>query len=315
MKSAFLKMHLAVLLWGFTGILGRAISLSAPVLVWYRMLLATVILGGIIFIRQKGESIEKKDRLKLMGIGVMYAIHWLCFYGSIKLANASIAVVCLATASVFIAIFDPLINKGRIKATELIIGGIALCGVLCIYLLHPETPNNTQQPMKNFQLGLLLGLLAAIISAIFTAFNKPLAEKYTARPLVFWEMISGFVFVSCLLPFYLQWQANEAFLPQGWDYLWIFLLGYCCTVWGQSLAMAALKHLSAFTTTISVNLEPVYGIVLVFLIFQENTQLGYGFYIGMTLIFASVALQIFLSIREGRERRKALKAELLSANP
>ncbi|HET8573927.1 MAG TPA: DMT family transporter [Edaphocola sp.] len=308
-------MHLAVLLWGFTGILGRAISLSAPVLVWYRMLLASAILGGIIFLRRKGDIIERKDRLKLIGIGVMYAIHWLCFYGSIKLANASIAVVCLATASVFIAIFDPLINKGRIKAAELLIGGIALGGVLCIYLLHRDAPGNATQPMKHFRLGLWLGLLAAVISAVFTAFNKPLAEKYTARPLVFWEMISGFAFVSCLLPFYFQWQPGEAFLPTGWDYLWIFLLGYCCTVWGQSLAMAALKHLSAFTTTISVNLEPVYGIILAFLIFRENAQLGYGFYIGMILIFLSVSLQIILSIRQGRERKKALRSELLSANP
>lgn len=303
MKQAFFRMHLAVLLWGFTGIFGKAISLSAPVLVWYRMLLAACILAGILFFRKKWQPIARKDILKLIGIGILVAIHWLCFYSCIKLANTSIAVVCLATASVFVALFDPLFNKGKIKRNEVLIGVVAVAGVLCIYLLHSEQEIQPKEPMVNFRLGLVLGLVASLISAVFTVFNKPLAEKYTARPLVFWEMLSGFAFLSCLLPVYLHFVPGESFRPVGWDYLWIFLLGYCCTVWGQSLAMSALKYLSAFTTTISVNLEPVYGILLAFLIFKENQQLGYGFYIGMALIFISVALQIFLSVRSNRNRQ------------
>lgn len=306
MKQAFFRMHLAVLLWGFTGIFGKAISLSAPVLVWYRMLLAAAILGGILLWRKKWQPIARKDIFKLMGIGILVAIHWLCFYSCIKLANTSIAVVCLATASVFVALLDPVLNKGRIKANEIFIGVIAVAGVLSIYLLHAEKNIRPQVQMVNFKLGLVLGLVASLISAVFTVFNKPLAEKYSARPLVFWEMLSGFAFLSCLLPVYLHFVPGESFRPVGWDYLWIFLLGYCCTVWGQSLAMSALKHLSAFTTTISVNLEPVYGILLAFLIFKENQQLGLGFYIGMTLIFVSVALQIFLSIRSSRKQQKTM---------
>lgn len=306
MKSAFLKMHLAVLLWGFSGVLGRAISLSAPVLVWYRMFLATAILCLILWFNKKWQPIQRRDFFKLVGIGILVAIHWLCFYGSVKLANISIAVVCLAMASIFIAIFDPLFNKGKIKVLELLIGCIALLGVLCIYLLHPE---KLQQPMQNFRLGLVLGLVAAILSAIFTALNKPLAEKYSARPLVFWEMLSGFVFLTCLLPLYVKWEPIESFVPAGWDYLWIFLLSYCCTVWGQSLAMAALKHLSAFTATITVNFEPLYGILLAFLIFKENTELGYGFYIGMVLISLSVALQAYLSLKKNR-LKKGIKIKM-----
>jgi drug/metabolite transporter (DMT)-like permease len=305
MKRAFLQMHLAVLLWGFTGILGKAISLSAPVLVWYRMLLAAAIMGIIIWIRKEWQPIRKRDLLKLVGIGMMFAVHWVSFYASVKLANASIAMVCLATASVFTAILDPLINGRKFNKLEILLSFVAVAGVFCIYALHPDDLS-THKPMVNFKLGLVLGLIASIISAIFTVFNKPLAEKYTARPLVFCEMFSGLIFLSCLLPFYLHWQPNEAFVPIGWDYLWIFLLAYCCTVWGQSLAMNALKHLSAFTTTLSVNLEPVYGIILAFLIFQENDQLGYGFYIGMLLIFLSVAIQIALSIRNGRKARRVL---------
>jgi len=305
MKRAFLQMHLAVLLWGFTGILGKAISLSAPVLVWYRMLLATAILGGIILTRREWSAIHRKDMLKLTGIGMLFAVHWVCFYASIKLANASVAVVCLATASVFTAVLDPVVNGKKFNTAELILSLVAVAGVGCIYILQPDS-RQAQHPMRNFRLGLALGIIASVISAVFTVFNKPLAEKYNARPLVFCEMGSGLAFLSCLLPFYLHWQPEASFLPVGWDYLWIFLLGYCCTVWGQSLAMSALRHLSAFTTTLSVNLEPVYGIILAFLIYRENDQLGYGFYAGMLLIFLSVALQVMVNIRQGRKAKPAL---------
>lgn len=298
-------MHLAVLLWGFTGILGKAISLSAPVLVWYRMLLATLIIALILTVRKKWISIQRKDLRQLIIIGILFAIHWVAFYASVKLANAAIAMVCLATSSVFTAILDPLIHKRKFNRSEIGLSMLAVAGVLCIYLLQPDTANR-ENSMENFQLGIGLGMVAAIISAAFSVFNKPLAEKYPARPLVFYEMLSGLAFLTVLAPFFIQWRPEAVLLPQGWDYLWIFLLSYCCTVWGQSLAMAALKHLSAFTTTLSVNLEPVYGIVLAFLIYQENEQLGPGFYLGMSLIFLSVALQVMASIRNGRRARRIL---------
>lgn len=298
-------MHLAVLLWGFTGILGKAISLTAPVLVWYRMLLATAIIGLILTVQKKWIAIRKQDLRQLIIIGILFAIHWVAFYASVKLANAAIAMICLATSSVFTAILDPIVRKRGFDRSEIGLSMLAVGGVLCIYLMQPDTPAGTGG-MKNFQLGIGLGMAASVISAVFSVFNKPLAEKYPARPLVFYEMLSGLVFLSLLAPFFIHWQPEAALLPRGWDYLWIFLLSYCCTVWGQSLAMAALKHLSAFTTTLSVNLEPVYGIVLAFLIYRENEQLGPGFYLGMSLIFLSVALQVMRSIRNGRRARRVL---------
>lgn len=302
MNKAYAQLHAAVLLWGFTGILGKAISLSAPIIVWYRMLVATVILLIIISWRKEWQAIEKKDVKKMIGIGALFAAHWVAFYASIKLANASIALICLATASVFTTLLDSLLNKNKWNRLEVAIGGIAVIGVLAIYFLQPAD-RNAEQPMQNFNLGLVFGILASIISALFTVLNKPLATKYPARSLVFYEMLSGFVILSLIAPFYLLNQPNEVLLPQGWDYLWIFLLGYCCTVWAQSLAVAALRQLSPFTITLSVNLEPVYGIILAFVIFQENTQLGYGFYVGMTFIFFSLLLQTFLSIRKTQKAR------------
>jgi drug/metabolite transporter (DMT)-like permease len=300
MKRAFAQIHLAVLLWGFTGVLGKAISLSAPVLVWYRMIITAVIIAGIVTFRKEWEPISKKDLRKTITIGMMYAVHWVAFYASIKYANASIAMVCLATASVFTALLDPLLNKGKFNTIEILLSFIAVAGVYCIYALQPEGDDG-KASMVNFELGILLAVAASIISAIFTVLNKPLAEKYPPRALVFYEMSSGLLFLCILAPFYIIQHPAEALLPSGWDYLWIFLLSYCCTVWGQSLAMSALKKLSAFTITLSVNLEPVYGIILAFLIFQENNQLGWGFYLGMGLIFGSLMMQVILLVRKSRK--------------
>jgi len=301
MKRSFLQIHLAVLLWGFTGVLGKAISLSAPVLVWYRMLITAIVLAIIISYRKQWKPVVRKDRRRIVGIGIMYAIHWIAFYASIKFANASIAMVCLATASVFTALLDPLLNKGTFNMAEISLSLVALAGVFLIYLLQPH--EGTTGNMVNMRLGVILGVSASIISAVFTVLNKPLTGKYEPRTLVFYEMATGWIFLSLLAPFYLMQQEGAAIMPQGMDYLWIFLLSYCCTVWGQSLAMSALKHLSAFTITLSVNLEPVYGIILAFLIFKENEQLNLGFYLGMALIFLSLLIQVTLVIIKIRKKK------------
>jgi len=307
MNRALFQIHLAVLLWGFTGVLGRAISLSAPVLVWYRMLLTAIILWAIVSIRREWRVYSRADFRRVSGIGVMFAIHWVAFYGSVKLANASIAMICLATSSIFTALLDPLMNKGKFNNKEIFLSLLAVAGVFCIYFLQPSV--TTSHSMPNFEWGVLLGLIASIISAIFTVFNKPLTARYPARFLVFTEMGTGFLFLTLLAPFYIFYMPDEPLLPQNFDLLWLVLLAYCCTVWGQSLAMTALRTLSPFTISLSVNLEPVYGIVLAFLIYQENEQLGYGFYLGMILIFLSMILQVVLVMRQKRKARLlALKA-------
>lgn len=302
MKRAFAQIHLAVLLWGFTGVLGKAITLSAPVLVWYRMLLTAVIIAIVVVSRGERANFVRRDLVRVTGIGLMYAVHWVAFYASIKYANASIAMVCLATASVFTALLDPLLNKGRFNPLEIVLSLLAVGGVYCIYALQPA--QQAGKGMADFELGVLLGVVASVISAVFTVLNKPLAEKYPPRVLVLYEMGTGLLFLSLLIPFYVGMNPGELLLPQGWDYLWLFLLSYCCTVWGQSLAMSALKKLSAFTITLSVNLEPVYGVILAFIIFRENRELGNGFYLGMSLIFLSLVLQVALVIRKGRRLRK-----------
>lgn len=291
-------MHAAVLLWGFTGVLGRAISLDFAVLVWWRMLLTAVMVAAIITWRRNWQPVAKGDGWRLILIGCLVGIHWVAFYGAIKFANASIALICLSTASVFTAMLDPLVNKGKYNLSELLLGLLAIAGVYLIYRGAIEMST-----------GVFLGIAAAILSSVFTVLNKRIAHKYPARVMVFYEMSAGWVLISILIGI-----ANAAgaeswliapnnpvgalvFWPSLEDWLWLLILALCCTVWAQSLALSALKELSSFTSTLTVNLEPVYGIALAFIFYQEQKDLDVSFYWGMGLIILSVALQMLRLLR------------------
>lgn len=298
MKKSLLQMHAAVLLWGFTGVLGRAISLDAPVLVWYRMLLTAVFMAFILSYRKQWVKIAPRDMAQLILVGCLIGLHWVAFYGAIKFANASIALVCLSTASVFTSLLDPLVNKGKYNPIELALGCMALAGVYFIYSFQ-----------QFYGKGIAMGVVAAILSSVFTVLNKRVANKYPSRTMVFWEMLSGWGLITIALGIMMAMGLEKVLvspdraanslqlLPENADWIWLILLSLCCTVWAQSLALNALKKLSSFTVTLSVNLEPVYGIILAFIFYHENKQLHNGFFIGMGLICLSVVLQMMRLLR------------------
>lgn len=288
MKKALIQIHLAVLLWGFTGVLGRAILLDAPVLVWYRMLLTAVFMAVILFYRKQWVKIGRKDMVQLALVGCLMGLHWVAFYGSIKYANASIALVCLSTASVFTSLLDPLVNQSRHDKIEILLGLLALSGVYFIY-----------QFQQFYGLGIAFGVIAAILSSVFTVLNKRIAGRYPARTMVFYEMGTGWILITLLMPLYMSYKPEASLIPSGWDWIFLVVLSLCCTVWAQSLALNALKYISSFTATLSVNLEPVYGILLAFLFFHENKELHGGFFLGMGLILLSVILQMIRLLKPG----------------
>lgn len=321
MKRSLLAMHIAVLLWGFTGVLGRAITLDFPVLVWWRMLLTAVIIAVIITYRKGWVPVLKRDLGRLVLVGILMGLHWVAFYGSIKFSNASVALVCLSTTPIFTSILDPLINKSKWEAKEIGYGILAIAGVAVIAFFDKK-----QEAMSRLrEIGIILGVLAAFLAAVFTTLNKSIASKYPARTMVFWEMTSGWAFITVALALAFASGATSFLLNPGSteltllprqidvgtllagfpgslslrnDWVWLVVLSLCCTVWAQSLALTALKQISSFTATLSVNLEPVYGILLAFLFYQENQELGTGFYIGVTLIILSVALQMLSMVRQ-----------------
>lgn len=305
-NKAYLQLHLAVFLWGFTGVLGTEISMSAPAIVWYRMLGTALFIGVFIALFGKWQKIPKSDFKRLMLVGVLFAIHWVAFYISVKLAGASVAMVCLATASVFVALLHPIISKGKILLSEVLIGLVAVVGVLIMYVMMDHKPS-VGRTAGDMRLGIVLGVGAAILSAIFTVLNKPLAERYDYRNVVFYEMLAGFILLSICIPFYLTYADASDITPKGWDYLWLFCLIYFCTVLGQQLVVQALQKLNPFTVTLSVNLEPVYGIILAFLIHNENRFLGPAFYLGVSIIFSSLMLQVWVT---ARRNRKAMAARI-----
>jgi drug/metabolite transporter (DMT)-like permease len=288
MKKALLQMHVAVMLWGFTGVLGRAISLDAPVLVWYRMLLTAVFVAVILFYRKEWVRVTREDMGTLTLVGFLMGIHWVAFYGAIKFSNASIALVCLSTSPIFTTIFNQLIERTKYKMKELLLGLMAIAGMALIYRFQ-----------QLYGLGILMGVIAALLASVFTIINKKIAHKYPARTMVFYEMGTGWVFVTLLLPLQFMYRPDTHIVPQNRDWLWLVLLSLCCTVWAQSLALNALKHISSFTATLTVNLEPVYGIILAFLIFHENKDLNWGFFAGMGLICLSVIVQMLDLLKPG----------------
>lgn len=308
MKKALIQLHIAVLLWGFTGVLGKLISLDAPMLVWYRMLLTAVFVLIILLVSKKWMRVEGKGVQKLATIGALMAAHWIAFYAAIKFSNASIALVCLSTASVFTSLLEPLINKTKYNFKELSLGMLALVGMYLIYHFQDL-----------YGIGIVLGIIAAMLSSVFTIYNKRIASEYPVRTMVFYEMTTGFLIITALLPILFYFLPDTKFIPaqdnllhyfQGApldivqyknDWIWLIIMALCCTVWAQTLALNALKKLSSFTITLTVNMEPVYGILLAILVFREDKDLNWGFFAGMALICLSVALQMYSLISANKK--------------
>ena len=296
-------MHLAVFLWGFTGVLGRAITLSALTLVWWRVTMTAVAIAVLLTLLKRWKPIVGKDRLRTAGVGALMALHWVAFYGSIKESNASVALICMSTASVFVALLAPLAGQGKFQKSELALSLLSIGGVYLIY--------STQ---LSFGRGILWGLVAALLAAVFTVLNKPLAGKYPPRTIVFWEMTTGCLLLSVILlvapasllgnsPFWPVQSLPAAgekiwsFLERPNDWIWLIILAVACTVWAQSLALDALKNISSFTSSLTVNLEPVYGIAIASYFYGENKDFTAGSWVGVGLIALSVVLQILFSLR------------------
>jgi drug/metabolite transporter (DMT)-like permease len=297
MRKAFIQLHVSILLAGFTGILGKIITLNEGLLVWYRMFLSILVLlalslagvpgGGL-----RGQSLSRRTRAGMMGAGTLLALHWMFFFGSIKASNVSVGVVCFSLTSLFTALSEPLFNRRRIAPREVLISLLPLAGILLIF--HFDV---------RYRTGILLGTASSLLAALFTIANKKAGRERVPAVLLFYEMMGGCLCLTLLMPLYLHWFPAATLLPGLPDFLRLLVFAACCTVLLYLLQIEALKSLSAFTLNLSYNLEPVYSILLAMLFLGEAEDLNIPFYAGLGLITLSVLLQTknILRRRGGRD--------------
>ena len=289
-RKAYLQLHISVFLWGFTAILGKLISLHELPLVWYRVIftcLALLFLPGVIGNVRKTPG---KQVVKLAGIGCLVCIHWVCFYGSIKYSNVTVSLSCLATTSFMVSLLEPLILRRRLKLYELSLGLLIIPGVYMIFYFT-----------SFYTTGIILGLLSALLAAVFTILNKTFVDAHEPRSMTFIELGSGMVFLSMLMPLYFYLFPGADRVPLGNDWAYLVLLAVGCTTLPFVLALRALRQLTAFASTLTVNLEPVYGIIMAIFFFQENKQLDLRFYFGTCIILLAVFIHPMLRSRFDKE--------------
>jgi drug/metabolite transporter (DMT)-like permease len=293
--KARLQIHFCVLLWGFTAILGKAITLPASSLVWWRMLLVTVALLAMPRVWRGLRAMPGRLKLAYAGIGVLVSLHWLTFYAAIKLSNASVGATCIALGPVFLAFVEPWIARRRFDPRELLLGVAVVPGVALVVGGVPSA----------MRLGLVVGTASALLVALFSACNKRLVEHGDPLTVTCLELGTGTLFLSLLVPWLPH--AGSAFAVPGMhDAVLLVLLSFGCTLLPFALALVALRHLSAFGTQMVTNLEPVYAIVLAVLLLGEQRELGGSFYGGVAVILAAVFAHPWLSRRGEPPRAEQL---------
>jgi drug/metabolite transporter (DMT)-like permease len=289
MRKAFFQLHIAIFLAGFTGILGKLITLNAGLLVWYRLLITCATLWLITLFLKKVPKVSRHDMIQIFMVGAIAALHWVTFYASVKYANVSVALVCFSAIGFFTALLEPVILKTKHSRYEVLLGLMTIAGIYIIFHFDPQ-----------YKTGIILGIISAILASLFPIYNKRFLRLYVPETVTMYELTGGFVFLTILLPFFLIFLPADHIVPTLSDFGWLLMLSWLCTVVAFNLSMRALKKVSAFTVNLSYNLEPVYGILLAFIIYQENELLGTGFYVGLLLIVMSVVMQTWLMYRERR---------------
>ena len=287
-RKAHLQVHFCVLLWGFTAILGKLISLPALPLVWWRMLIVVAALALLPRVWRNLRAMPRKLLSSYAGIGVLVALHWLTFYGAIKLANASVAATCIALATVFTALIEPWLTRTRFSKRELALGIAVLPGVALVVGGVPH----------GMRVGVAVGAVSAVFVALFSSLNKRLVEHGDALTVTAIELGAGTLALTLLAPLmpvlFPAFAGELLVLPGARDALYLLLLSLACTLFPFALSLVALRHMSAFSAQLAVNLEPVYAIVLAIVLLNEQRELTPVFYFGVAIILLAVLVHPLL---------------------
>ncbi|HEU5136068.1 MAG TPA: DMT family transporter [Steroidobacteraceae bacterium] len=276
-RRALIELHACVVLWGFTAIIGKLITLTAMQLVWWRMLLVTLALACFPRVWRGLRQMSRRDTAIYAGIGFVVALHWVAFYGSVKLANASVAATTMALAPVVTALIEPLVTGARFERHNLLLGILVIPGVALVVggipgAMHP---------------GFWVGVLSAVLAAVYNALNKRFLSHQDAMAVTWVELGAGFLLIALLSPLVAPDGASVV-LPSVQDGAWLLVLAILCTLIPFAVSLATLRHLSAFTAQLAINLEPVYAIGIAVLLLGEARELDGLFFLGVGIVLAAV---------------------------
>jgi drug/metabolite transporter (DMT)-like permease len=291
-RRALIELHACVVLWGFTAILGKLITLPALALVWWRMLLVTLALTCFPRVWRGLSGIPPRLIAVYAGIGAVVAVHWLTFYGAVKLANASVAATCMALAPVVTALIEPAVTGARFERHNLLLGILVVPGVALVVGGIPGS----------MHLGFWVGVASAALAAVYTALNKRFLGHHDAMAVTWVELGAGFLLIALIGPFMAPDGASVVF-PSAQDGAWLLVLAIFCTLIPFAVSLATLRHLSAFTAQLAINLEPVYAIVLAVLFLGEARELNGFFFSGVAIVLLAVFGHGWLQQRLTEERR------------
>lgn len=295
----FIELHFIVLLWGFTAILGKLITIPAVELVFLRTLIAALALGAIIYRRKTQFWLGRANLFIIMGVGLMISAHWILFFASARISSVSLCLVGMATCSLWTALLEPAFTSKKLKVHEILLGLIILMGLYIIFQAETEFDN---------MLGIGMAVGSALLGAIFTIINARLAKKHPSTTITAYEMAGACIGTALFFPFYADLFTETGtlnFAMNSMDWVYLLLLAVVCTVYAYTASVRLMQKISAYTVNLTVNMEPIYGILLAWIIFNENEQMTSNFYIGAVIILLSVFIHPVLDTYT--ERRKKLK--------
>ncbi|MFI2743967.1 DMT family transporter [Zhouia sp. PK063] len=283
----YLKLHLIVFIWGFTAVLGALITIDAIPLVWYRMLIASLFIAAFLWFKKINIKVSGRVLFGFIVTGILIALHWLCFFGAIKVANVSVTLATISTGAFFTAILEPIVYKRKIIWYELLFGALVIVGIAIIF--HVET---------DYALGIVLALVAAFLASVFSLMNSFYVKKHKPSIISFYELSSGALFITLYLLTKGKF-TSQFFSLRHTDWLYLFLLASICTAYAQIASVKVMRFISPFTVMLTTNLEPVYGIILAFIFLGENEKMSPNFYVGAVIILVTVILNgILKTIRK-----------------
>jgi drug/metabolite transporter (DMT)-like permease len=272
-----LLLHFTVMIWGFTGTLGKLISIAAVSLVWYRVLIASVSLFLYFIISKTNFKVTKKSFLKFVFNGALVGAHWILFFASIKLSTVAVTLVCLSSITLFTAIFEPLINRSRISKLEILAGALIITGIILIFKFETQ-----------YTKGIIAGLISAILASLFAIINSKLVKNHEAPVIAFYELSGAFFWITIYMLFTNGF--TRSLLLSSSDIGYLLLLGTICTSVAYVCGVYVMRELSAFRVALITNLEPVYGIIIAFFFFGDLNKMTPGFWAGAVVILSTILL-------------------------